>query len=81
MQITQISTKQHRNFVPFKGWDSVEAALNAYNNGRINGSRRTEQTLYDDLGSISDGRGAAIIGMGSAIMRQHKSDFVTRMLE
>ena len=61
MQITEISTGQNRDFVPIKGWDGVEAALNAYNSGSINGSRATEQKLYDDAGDAGGGMGAALI--------------------
>lgn len=81
MQITEISTSQHRDFVPIKGWEGVEAALNAYNSGSIDGSRATEQKLYDDAGDAGGGMGAALIGLGNAIMEQQKSNFVARMLE
>lgn len=81
MQITTISTSQHRNYVPIKGWDGVEAALNAYNSGSINGSRATEQQLYKDASEDYGGMAVGLLALGGALIAQQKSDFVTRMLE
>lgn len=81
MQITQVSTSQHRDYVPIKGWDGVEAALNAYNNGDINGSRATEQQLYKDSGEDHGNRAVGILALSGALMEQQKSRFVTCMLE
>jgi hypothetical protein len=81
MQITAISTNQIRTLVPVKGWDSVEAALNAYNNGDINDSREAERQLSADLGKTDDGIGAALICLNGATAPDQKSDFITQMMK
>ncbi len=81
MEIREVSTGQHRQYVPLKGWDMVEAALTAYNSRQINGSRATEDQLVKDVTQESGQMAGAVLILGSAIMAGDKDAFVTRMIE
>jgi hypothetical protein len=80
MQIISVTTSERRAYVPITGWEGVKAALIAYESGRIESSRATEERLISDAHEEQGGAAAAFLTVGVALMAQTDS-FIARLLE
>ena len=59
-----VSTSETRSGILFNTPEELADALRVYNGGSISGSSATTKTVYDDLGNLGRGMGAAIIMQG-----------------
>jgi hypothetical protein len=82
MKITNVTAKQHYSGIPLQRWNSVIAALNCYDSGRVPSAQATHDQLHKDVSDGDKTGGFATMFLVASIgeIAETRGGFVTKML-